>query len=72
LDFFKYATLAAGSVKKFLQTAVLGYIFIYIQIKYQYIIPYTYLTIGGKNLSHNGCSKITVGKCFPEGPGQSG
>jgi hypothetical protein len=34
--------------KKFLQTAVLGYIVIYVQIKHRYIIPYIYLTIGGK------------------------
>ena len=33
--------------KKFLQTAVLGYIYIYIQIKHQYIISYMYLTTGG-------------------------
>jgi len=33
--------------KNFLQTAVLGYIFIYVQIK-QYIIPYMYFTIAGK------------------------
>jgi hypothetical protein len=31
-----------------LQTAVLGYVFIYIQIKYLYIIPYMYLTNGEK------------------------
>jgi hypothetical protein len=34
--------------KKFPQTAVLSYIFIYIQIIYLYIIPYTYLTNGEK------------------------
>jgi hypothetical protein len=34
--------------KKFLQTAVLVYIFIYVQIKHEYIIPYMYLKSGGK------------------------
>jgi hypothetical protein len=34
--------------KKFLQTAVLGCIFIHVQIKHSYIIPYIYLTVGGK------------------------
>ena len=31
--------------KKILQATVLGYIFIYVQIKYEYIIYYMYLTI---------------------------
>jgi hypothetical protein len=34
--------------KTFLQTAILSYIFIYVQIKHSYTIPYTYLTNGGK------------------------
>jgi len=38
-------------IKKSLQTAVLGYIFIHVQIKHQYVIPYMYLT-GGEILSH--------------------
>ena len=29
--------------KEILQTAILGYIFIYVQIKHSDIIPYTYL-----------------------------
>jgi len=32
--------LAVWSGNKFIQTAVLGYIFIYVQIKHYYIIPY--------------------------------
>jgi branched-subunit amino acid transport protein AzlD len=32
--------------KKFLQKAVLGYLFIYVQIKHEYTIPYMYLGIG--------------------------
>jgi len=35
-------------VENFLQTASLGYIFIYVKIKHQYIIPYMYLRNGGK------------------------
>jgi len=34
--------------KKILQTALLDYIFIYLQIKHYYIIPYMYLTTVGK------------------------
>ena len=34
--------------KKKLQTAVLDYIFIYVQIKHEYIIIYMYLTTGRK------------------------
>jgi len=34
--------------KKILQTVVLGYIFIYVQIKHYYIIPCMYLTNGEK------------------------
>ena len=53
--------------KEFLQTAVLGYIFIYVQIKYEHMIPYMYLTIRVKNLSHknmwyNYCTKIIYRK----------
>jgi hypothetical protein len=32
--------------KKILQTAVSGYVFIYTQMKHQYIIPCMYLTVG--------------------------
>jgi hypothetical protein len=44
---WKYATIGTLKWEKFLPTAVLGFIFISVQIK-QYIIPYMYLTIGGK------------------------
>jgi hypothetical protein len=32
------------SIERFPQMAVLGYIFIYVQIKHYYIIPYMYIT----------------------------
>jgi hypothetical protein len=35
--------------KKFLQTTVLGRIFIYVQMKHTYIILYMYVTNGEKN-----------------------
>ena len=34
--------------KKTLQMALLDYVFIYVQIKHYYIIPYMYLTTVGK------------------------
>ena len=34
--------------KNVLRTAVLGYIFIFIQTKHKYIIPCTYWAVGGK------------------------
>jgi hypothetical protein len=37
--------------KKFPQTPGLDYIFIYVQVKHEYIIPYMYLTTGG-DLNH--------------------
>ena len=37
---------------KFIQTALFGYIFIYVQIKYEYIILHMYFAIGEKRLSH--------------------
>ena len=67
-----YAILAVLSGRKFLQAAILGYIFIYVQIIHYNIIPYMYLTNVGKNLSHKRCSTITVWKCFPDGPSRSG
>ena len=55
--------------KKFLQTALLGYIFIYVQIKYLYIIPDMYLTTGGKFQAIKGCSTITVRNVYLKGQG---
>jgi hypothetical protein len=34
--------------KKFLQTIVLGYIFVLVQMKRKYTTPYMYLTVGEK------------------------
>jgi len=49
LDFsLKIGRIGSLKWKKFLQTAVLGYIFIYVQIKHANIIPYMYLTNRGK------------------------
>jgi hypothetical protein len=44
--------------KRFLQTAVLGYILICLQIKYECIIPFVVLISGGKNLSHKRFIKL--------------
>ena len=37
------------SIERFPQMAALGYIFIYVQIKHYYIIPYMYIT-NGRNI----------------------
>jgi len=55
-----------------LQTAIVGHIFIYVQIKHQYIISYIYLTTGEKLQALKRCSTVTVRKCLPEGPSRSG
>jgi hypothetical protein len=46
--FFNRLHRQAEIEKKNLQTAVLGYIFIYVPIKEKYVIPYTCLEILGK------------------------
>jgi len=46
LFFEKQVTLTFRCGKKILQTAVLGYIFIYVQTEHQYTIPYMYLADG--------------------------
>jgi hypothetical protein len=42
--------------------------FIYVQTKHQYIIPYMYLRTGGENLSRKKSSTITARNCLSEGP----
>jgi hypothetical protein len=53
--------------KKCLQMAIVGYIFIYVQTKYQYVFDNS-----AKILSYEKFGTITVRKCLPEGPSQSG
>jgi hypothetical protein len=50
--------------KEFLQAAILGYIFIYVQIKHKYITLYVYLTSGGKQLSHKQMQHNYITKMF--------
>ena len=59
---------------KFIQTSVLGYIFIYKRVNEILIHNFLYVfdNWGVGSLSHKRYSKITVRKCSLEGPGRSG
>ena len=58
--------------EKILQTAILLYMVINLQVKHKYIIPYIYWKISGKTEATRRFSTLTVGKCFAELPTQSG
>ena len=51
----------------FQQRAILGYIFIYVQVKHWCIISFIYLEIGEKFSATKRCSTITARKCLPKG-----
>jgi hypothetical protein len=43
-----------------------------LQVKHKYIIPYIYWKIRGKIKTTRRFSTLRIGKCFAEGPTQSG
>jgi hypothetical protein len=53
--------------KKYLQMAVLSHTFIYLYIKLSYIIPYMYLTTGGKIKNKKGIVKLQSENVYPKG-----
>jgi hypothetical protein len=63
--------IGVWSGQKILQVPVLGYTFIYLQIKHQYIIPCMYFTVGEKFKPRKDVVQLQYESVHPKGQGDS-